>query len=473
MKKVDASRPGLGFPARLGILTLILSGGVFATLTVVAKRRGTDAGVYLTKIDYRRTYSKENFNYSVAETKLKLGDRKGCAALVKTLAFGSDDDGKRYQALRLRLVKAQLAAGELTEALLSAAGDTSLAEEVLLKQLQRQGAKVALAGVSQLPPSDQPPLYRTLALHQLAQGDTSGAEETIARLPEPHQRRELTPALADTYYKKRELARAIAVLEGLPTKPEQSAALVVLGRACLRARDMMSLRVILERLPSEANGRQPRMVSRPLTPAPRFQLLTELIASSESPNTILELMQAYAHPDDLPTLVHTVSSNAINTRNRQAALAALQLLHSLPSEAAKRLYDQEASQIFYNALDLVPDPLELVLGIHDERVRGATLQQLGLQWVQQNNWQGLDRLFRGLGPIPKPELQRVYDSLSATASARLRISDPARARQYAEQIVDPQQRQSALSILPLRTVPSAPSTLEGSQPPLEGQSLHR
>jgi hypothetical protein len=464
MKKVDASRPGLGFPARLGILTLILSGGVFATLTVVAKRRGTDAGVYLTKIDYRKTYSQENFNYSVAETKLKLGDRKGCAALVKTLTFGSDDDGKRYQELRIRLVKAQVAVGEFTEALQSAEGDTNLAEEILLKQFKRQGAKTALASLALLAQSDQPPLYRTLALHQLAQGDTAGAEYTLSRLPEPQQRFELYPALADTYYKKRELPRAIAVIEGLPTKSEQAAALVVLGKTCLQMRDMAALRVILERLPNEANGHQTRAAGRPLAPVPRYQLLTKLIASSESPNTVLELIRAYAHPDDLPPLVHTVSSNAINKHDRQAAQAALQMLHSLPSEAAKRLYDQEASQIFYNALDLVPDPLELLLGIHDEKMRASTLQQLGLQWMQQNNWQGLDRVLAGLRSTPKPEFQAIYDSLLSTASARLRTSNPASARQYAEQIIDPSQRQSALSILPLRTVPTYPNTPEGDQP---------
>lgn len=87
MKRVDASRPGLSLPARLSILALATMGGVVGVAAVLAKQNGTDVISSLSTLDFAKAYRQENINYSLAGVKLKLGDRKGAAALVKTLTF--------------------------------------------------------------------------------------------------------------------------------------------------------------------------------------------------------------------------------------------------------------------------------------------------------------------------------------------------------------------------------------------------
>lgn len=459
MKKVDASRPGLGLPARLGILGLVLSGGVFASIAVMAKQNGTDVGSYITTFDFGKAYSRENLNYVAAEAKLKLGDRKGCAALVKTLTFDKQEGNLNYQELRMALIRAQLAAGEFTDARASAQDDRGLLVEVFHAQTEKQGLDAMLANAARVSEPDRSTSLATMTTGWLGYGGMATVQKAPAAeqlalserlLPHltPQAREGVFTTLMSAYYKAGNLPAALEAA-ARPQQPERrKQALNQLGSLCLQDKDSTSLKKVLEQLPKEPSQRRQVTVGNTkttttfLVPSPRQQLI-EQATYQLPPAATLELLRTYSDPAELPSLLRTTCSQARSKKDMATFKASLALLRTQNSKEGREIYDQEAMQLFYDAefTRSNGDLLALAQTIHSDRMRGQALQHLGRVYVQQENWQGVDNVLALLKQLPTPDAPLLRDSLIATALYPLQQSDPERAKKLAAQAMTPEMRQ--------------------------------
>ncbi|MBB6053808.1 hypothetical protein [Armatimonas rosea] len=457
MKKVDASRPGLGLPARLGILTMVLTGGVFVTLNVMAKQNGADMSAYLTTLDFGKAYSKENLNYLAAEAKLKLGDRKGCAALVKTLSFRKEDDNVSHQELRAALVKAQLAAGEFSDARASAQDDRSLLVDVFRTQTEKEGLDATLANAASVPEPDRSAVFGSLITNLLGYGSmttVSGktelerlalSERLIAQMT-PEACQAVYQTLMSAYYKAGNLPAALATAERIQPSEQQAQALNSLGSSCLQANDTPGLKAVLQRLPNAPSQRKEQVLGTnqritSITPSMRYQLL-QTVGFRLPPASALELVRTYAHPQDRPELLRSVCSQARSKKDLPTLKAALAVLRPDTSEAGKRVYDQEVEQFFYSSAlsQLSEDPLALAQTIHSDAQRGQALLSVGRHYVEQKNWEGVDKVLALLRGLSSNEARLQYDSLVSAALFPLRQSDPERAKRLEKQAMTPEMR---------------------------------
>jgi hypothetical protein len=473
MKKVDASRPGLGLPARLGILTMVLTGGVFVTLNALAKQNGADMSAYLTTLDFGKAYSKENLNYIAAEAKLKLGDRKGCAALVKTLSFRKEEDNTSHQELRALLVKAQIAAGEFSDAVASAQEDRSLLVDIFSTQLQKEGLDAALANGAHVPEPDRSAAFGSLVTNLLGYGSMTIAsgkaelerlalsERLIAQMT-PEACQAVYQTLMSAYYRASNLPSALATAARIQ-KPEQRAqALHALGSSCLQDKDTPGLKAVLQRLPNTPSQRQEQFVEtnqhvRTITPSERYQLL-QTVGYQFPPATALELVRTYAHPQDTPELLRSVCSQARSKQNLPTLKAALALLRADTSEEGKRVYDQEVQQLFYSSTlpQLSEDPLALAQTIHGDEQRGQALLSVGRHYVAQENWRGVEKVLALLKGLSSKEAPLLHDSLISAALFPLRRSDPERAKKLEKQAMSPEMRQQYQLLISPPRRPSSP-----------------
>lgn len=470
MKKVDASRPGLGLPARLGILGLVLSGGVFASIAVMAKQNGTEVGLYLTTFDFGKAYSRENLNYVAAEAKLKLGDRKGCAALVKTLTFDKQETNLNYQELRTALVRAQLAAGEFSEARASAQDDHGLLVESFQAQTQKEGLDGMIANAALVAEPDRSAALANLATTWLGYGSMAtvqkapGAEQLALSerlLPQMTQeaREGVFTTLMSAYYKAGNLPAALATAARTQRPGRRQEILVQLGSLCLQSKDGASLKKVLEQLPNDPPERRQITVGNTkatttyLAPSPRQQLIDQ--ANSQLPlATVLELVRTYGHPTALPTLLRNICSQARSKKDMATFKVSLALLRLQTSKEGQEFYDQEAMQLFYDAefIRSNSDMLALAQTIHNYRTRGQALQHVGRNYLQQENWQGVDTVLALLKKLPTPDAPLLHDSLVSSALGTLRQRDPERAKTLEAQAMSPEvRRQYELLIAPPRS----------------------
>ena len=172
----------------------------------------------MSTLDFGKAYSKQNLNYTLAGVKLKMGDRKGAAALIQTLPFREgEEDHQSYQDLRTDLIKAQITAGEFREALRSAQNDKDILVEVLSAQSHRQGLYRTLTNASSLPEPDRSTALAPLAIHLAGQGDTAVAERLVEQLI-PTTREGIYTSLMSAYYKAGNFpAPSFAVMHELPS----------------------------------------------------------------------------------------------------------------------------------------------------------------------------------------------------------------------------------------------------------------
>ena len=457
MKKVNASRPGLSLPTRLGVLALATFVGVVGCVALAAKQNGADVGLFVSTLDFGKAYSKQNINYTLAGVKLKMGDRKGATALIQTLPFREgEEDHQSYQDLRTDLIKAQITAGEFREALHSAQNNNYLQGTVLSAQSQRESMDRTLANAASLPEPERSTALAPLVIQLAGRGDTAVAERLVEQLI-PTTREGIYTSLMSAYYKAGNFPAALTSVQRITDKAKQEAALSTLGNSCITAKDGAGLSRVLELLPQQASQRKIVQVSTTTSsvtttsfPA-RQQLLRQSVHFLGSPEVSLELVRTYAHPDDLPELLRNLLSIARGKKqDNQTAQAALALLRTQTSEAGKKAYDQEVHQLFYSDLDTFSDPLALAQTIHDEQMRGQVLFTLGQHWLERGNFQlqKAEPVLKALRVLSLDEAHRNHDYLVTNAIQRLQNThDLPNAKRLAQQILDPEQRKQLLDSL--------------------------
>jgi hypothetical protein len=455
MKRVDASRPGLSLPVRLGVLTLATFAGLIAIASLMAHQNGTDVVSSLGTLDFAKAYSKQNIDYTLAETKLKLGDRRGAAALVKTLPMQIEDEGTlSYRELRAALVKAQLAAGEFTEALSSAGTDKTLVPEVLTAQCQRQGLEPTLANAAALTEPDRSTALGFLASRYASQGELELSERIVAQLI-PSVRESISNLLVTSYYRTGHLSAAIDTLQRTVHKSSQRVLLVSLGHSCMQQKDQKGLERVLALTPREPSQYKPvrikntgQVFQQLAVASPRCELLESAISQLEPPRDVFELIRTFAHPDDLPHLLRRFCSMQRGRQQGQEdMLPALALLRQQTTEVGKQEYDQEVQQFLYGDLSGVADPLALALSIHSEPARGQALFLLGQSKLNWEHVDGLEAILKAMRALPVKEAQQNHDALIEQALMRIQQSDPPRAQRLAQQLIDPERRKQLLARL--------------------------
>ena len=454
MKKVDASRPGLSLPTRLGVLALATLGGVVAAASIMAKQNGTDVMSSLATLDFAKAYSKENLNYSLAEAKLKLGDRKGAAALIKTLPFTDGENDLSYKELRQRLVRAQIAAKEFTEALQNAQNEQSLQTEVLIQQKRVEGLDATLKNASALSEPSRSAALVLVAVQYAGQGDTTTTEAIIAQLP-PLSRESVYQSLTSAYYKAGKLDDALGAVRRIANKDRKSSALSQLGSSCLQNKDGLGVRRVLEEMPAEASQHKTIKVGTTGTVttqtihSQRYQLLQNVAYNNRNDTLFaaetLELIQRYAHPDEFPELLRAVCSAARSKQDNKTTQAALALLRPLTSEEGKQAYDQEVQQLLYNRAK--SDLLALVQTIHSDQMRSSALQNLAFQAKTIAEFKPI---LASLRKIPAPSNQNLHDSAILMFMNRAEQANPEQAKALAQQIIDPERRNQILASLTAR-----------------------
>ncbi|WP_309707124.1 hypothetical protein [Armatimonas sp.] len=416
MKKADASRPGLSLPVRLGVLALITGSGVLGVAAVLAKQNGTDVISSLSTLDFTKAYNKENLNYSLADAKLRFGDRKGAAALVKTLPFTDGEERLSYKELRQKLVGAQIAAQEFTEALRSAQDDQTLQTEVLTAQSQRQGLDATLRNAASLSEPARSTALTRVAVQYAGLGDTENCERLVGQIT-PTLHGGIFSSLVSAYYKGGKLDAAIGALKRITDKNLQSSALSQLGSSCLLNKDGIGVRRVLEEMPAEASQRQTiktgttGTVTTRIIHAQRYQLLQNVTCLS--PSETLELIQRYAYPDELPELLRAVCSAARIKQDTKTTQAALALLRLQTSEEGKKAYDQEVQQLFYSNQEPLSTLLPLAQTIHSDQVRSSALQNLGYRTNTADEFKPILAL---LQKYPDENSRRALANLKARAA---------------------------------------------------------
>ncbi|WP_395143875.1 hypothetical protein, partial [Armatimonas sp.] len=445
-------------PTRLGVLALATFVGIVGCVALAAKQNGTDVGSFVSTLDFGKAYSKQNINYTLAGVKLKMGDRKGAAALIQTLPFREgEEDHQSYGDLRTDLIKAQITAGEFREALRSAQNDKDLLVAVLSAQGQRQGLDTTLANASSLPEPERSTALAPLVTQLAGQGDTAVAERLVEQLI-PTTREGIYTSLMSAYYKAGNLPAALTAVQRVTDKAKQEADLSTLGNSCVTAKDSAGLRRVLELLPQRAS---PRKIVQVGTTTPsvtttyfsaRQQLLQQSVHFLGSPEVSLELIRTYAHPDDLPELLRSLLSIARGKKqgNETTQTTALALLRTQTSDEGKKAYDQEVHQLFYSDLDTFSDPLALAQTIHDEQMRGQVLLTLGQHWLERGNFQlqKAEPVLKALRVLSLDEAHRNHDYLVTNAIQRLQNThDLPNAKRLAQQILDPEQRKKLLDSL--------------------------
>lgn len=437
MKKVDASRPGLSLPTRLGVLALATFIGIIGCVALAAKQNGTDVGSFVSTLDFGKAYSKQNINYTLAGVKLKMGDRKGAAALIQTLPFRrGEEDHESYGDLRKDLIRAQIAAREFREALRSTQNDKDLLVEVLSAQSQHQGLDRTLANASSLPEPERSTALVPLTAQFAEKGDTTVVERLVEQLI-PTTREGVYTSLMSAYYRAHNFPAALTTIRRIADKAKQESALASLGTSCMTAKDSEGLRRVLELLPQRA----------------RKQLLQQSVHFLGSPQVSLEMIGAYAHPDDLPELVRSLLSVARSKQDNQTVQVALALLRTQTSEEGKKIYDQELERLLSGNLETFSDPLPLALSVRQDDVRYRLLVRLGEHWGRQKNWPGLDQLLTVLRTCPDPQKLRnlaslcPHDLVIVNTIFSLPRSEREQAVRLAQQILDPERRKQQLDSL--------------------------
>ncbi len=450
MKRVDASRPGLSLPIRLSILALATIGGVVGVAAVLAKQNGTDVISSLSTLDFAKAYRQENINYTLAGVKLKLGDRKGAAALVKTLKF---DQGSEtylgYTELRTNLVKAQIAAGEFDEALRSSQKDQALHFEVTSLENKSQGLDAVLQTVSTLPEPDRSRVLAGLATEYAGNGDLVVAERVVAQLI-PSERDGSYSNLGAAYYKAGQLEIALTTLQRITDKSHLESALASLGNACLIAKDAAGLRRVLALLPLKPTVRTVVRVSQntastSVTQSSRQQLLQQSINMLDSPEKALELVRDFAHPLDQRELLRNLGSVARSTRDSKTAYGILALLRQDTSQEGRQAYDQEAQMLLNGDLETLSDPLPLAESIQDSGMRLSALLTLAQRAKTVNQ---LQPILLALRKLPEGASQHDYSLLMFLN--RVEQQSPAQAKALAQQFLDPERRKQVLASLAAR-----------------------
>ena len=450
MKKADASRPGLSLPVRLGVLALITGSGVLGVAAVLAKQNGTDVISSLSTLDFAKAYNKENLNYSLADAKLRFGDRKGAAALVKTLPFTDGDERMSYKELRQKLVGAQIAAQEFTEALRSAQDDQTLQTEVLTAQSQRQGLDATLRNAASLSEPARSTALTRVAVQYAGLGDTENCERLVGQIS-PTLHGEIFSSLVSAYYKGGKLDAAIGALKRIADKVNQKFSLSQLGSSCLMEKDTVGLKRVLELMPQEASqskqvsGGAPGRSVKTISYSPRHSLLQSAVYQLDSPAEALELIRTYAHLTELPELLRSLCSTARSKQDTKTTQAALALLRLQTSEEGKQAYDQEVQQLIYNPKNTKSDLIALVQTIHSDQMRSSALQQLAFQARTTEESKSILALLR---KSSDENSRRTHDSLIH----RFAYQEPDRKRaiELAQQILNPEERTRLLANLKAR-----------------------
>ena len=450
MKRVDASRPGLSLPIRLSILALATVGGVVGVATALAKQNGTDIISSLSTLDFAKAYRQENINYALAEAKLKLGDRRGAAALTKTLTFEEGSESYRsYTELRSALVTAQIAAGEFDQALQSCQKEQALCFEVLSAQCHSKGLDAVLKTASVQPEPDRSLALAPLASEYAGNGDLVVAERVVAQLI-PTTRDGSYNNLGAAYYKAGQRAAAITTLQRITDTGRQESALTSLGSLCLATKDMVGLRQTLALLPQKPTERRVLRVNRntsttSITQSSRQQLLLQSVNQLDSPKRALELICDFAHPLDQRELLCNLGSVARSKRDTKTAYAILTLLRQETSEEGKKAYDQEAQMLLNGDLEALSDPLPLAESIQNSGMRQSVLLTLAQRTKSVSQLQPILLAFRKL-----PDGANLHDSSILMLLNRVEQESPAQAKALANQLLDPERRKQILAGLTAR-----------------------
>lgn len=447
MNKAEASRPGLSLAARLGILGIVAVSGIGATVVMGARQSGTDVGSYLSSLDFRKAYSRENLTYVQAELKLKQGDRKGCAALIKQLPLTPGADGDEhlsYKELRTALIEAQLTAGEFDEALDTAQTDEPLACTVLTRQLAQQGIEPTRANGRRLARGVREPVFEQLTQQYATQSDAQSVESLLPELTDIKARDRIFQALTLAYAQKKNADQALATTERIQDSTVKNTVLQQLGSSFLNAKDVPRLEAILKRLPNTP----PKQFSHVMPTggkviagaqmAERDSLLQSAAWQLGNPAVALRLVQTYAHPSDLPELLRSVCMHA-RGKDPSVVAAALEQLRGFTSAEGKAAYDQEAEQALYSntSSDVL---LPLAKSIHGPQRRAQGLIRVGQNALAKRERQTLGEVLAALRTIALPEARTNHDNLIQMALGELQRTDPKAAKTLVGQLLDPVRR---------------------------------
>lgn len=450
MKRVDASRPGLSLPIRLSILALATVGGVVGVAAILAKQNGTDVISSLSTLDFAKAYRQENINYTLAGVKLKLGDRKGAAALVKTLKFEEGSETYLgYTELRTNLVKAQIAAGEFEEALRSSQQERTLQLEITSVQNKSHGLDAVLQTVSALPEPDRSMVLAGLVAEHAGKSELVVAERVVAQMI-PTARDGSYSNLGTAYYKAGQRETALSTLQRITDKSRLESALASLGNTCLIAKDAIGLRRVLALLPQKPTVRTVVQVSKnsattSITHSSRYPLLQQSLHMLDSSEKALELVKDFAHPLDQRELLRNLGSVARSKRDTRAVHAILDLLRQDTSKEGRQAYDQEAQMLLNGNLETLSAPLPLAESIQDSGMRQSALLTLAQRAKTVSELQPILRAFRKL-----PEGASSHDSSLLMFLNRAEQESPTQAKALAQQLLDPERRKQTLASLTAR-----------------------
>lgn len=414
---------GLPILVRLSILLFATVAGLALVGMLAAQQTGVALGSLPGQIDFKAAYSPNNLTQTKAFAFLKLGNRKGAMALVKTLpaGFNSDEASEpEFSQVRIDLITAQLQAGEFADALQVATQLPTQLETVLQTQTEREGLDAAIANAKTLPPSLKAQRDNALSLvgGRLLEKNWADSRRLLDLLETPIARDTLLGELLRTYPAEKSLEEGFALASQHSNPTLQVQSLSSLGHRYIKVElrpNGNSDQIITD----EAKVFQvlDRIKSLNTTDTSFFTGTVVGILAKETPQKAFEVLQRYGiRSNDTGTLQQIAASAIAHSDFALAEKVADQILKTPPQKTTNAgtntvtefkigtLYARSVfSDMFQKLKDSNPDEaIRIAKRMETDSQQLSLLELLARESLTKNNRAVFQKTLTALKSLPGP-----------------------------------------------------------------------